>query len=203
MGTAKRNIANIVHGSTFKEPILKSQRNLSAITVSTALFALVGISAEASAQVISLMQNASPAIQVATSLGSVPSAHPAQLSDNGGRAFAASYDSAGRLNALKSTTGRNIADMRVAYDPNGRIQTVRFDNLYQLSFRYRSDGTEEITDPLGGRIVRASTGGAFLTQTSADPSGVLVETLRRVETLFTGIQAVAGLNAVAAATATQ
>jgi YD repeat-containing protein len=177
------------------------QRNLISITVLMLFCSLLGIGGPASGQVIPFMGSSSPAMQAtAAAQGGVPSGRPAQLIDSAGRAFAATYDSAGRLSALKATAGRNIADMRVGYDSSGRIQMVRFDNRYQLFFHYLSDGTEEITDPLGGRIVRASASGALVTQTASDPSGVLAETLRRVEALFTGIQPVAGLNAVAAAT---
>jgi YD repeat-containing protein len=166
---------------------------------------LFGIGIDASAQVISLAGNSSPAIQVqaAATQATASTGHPAQLVDATGRAFAATYDRAGRLSALKATTGRNIADTRVGYDSNGRIQIVRFDNRYQVFFHYRANGTEEVTDNLGGQIVRASAGGGLITQSSYDPSGVLAETLRRVEALFAGIQAVAGLNPVSVATATQ
>jgi YD repeat-containing protein len=176
------------------------QRNLISITALMLFCPLLGISGPASSQVIPLMGNSSPAMQSPAAQGGVPSGNPAQLIDSAGRAFAATYDSAGRLSALKATAGRNIADMRVGYDSNGRIQIVRFDNRYQLLFRYLSDGTQEITDPLGGRIVRASAGGVLVTQTTSDPSGALAETLRRLETLFTGIQPIAGLNAISAAT---
>jgi YD repeat-containing protein len=179
--------------------IVTPQRNLISVTALMLFGSLLGISGHASGQVIPLTGNSSPAMQATAAQSGVPSGHPTQVTDSAGRAFAASYDSAGRLSALKATAGRNIADMRVGYDSNGRIQMVRFDNRYQLLFRYPSDGTEEVTDPLGGRIVRVSTGGAFVAQTSADPSGALAETLRRLESLFTRIQPVSGLNAVPAA----
>lgn len=164
---------------------------------------LLAITGQASAQVIPLTGNSSPAMQATAVQGNVANGHPAQLDDSTGRAFAATYDTAGRLSALKATAGRNIADMHVAYDSTGRIQLVRFDNRYQLIFRYLADDTEEVTDLLGGRIVRSSASGAFVTQSSSDPTGALAETLRRVETLFTHIQPVAGLNASPAATVSQ
>jgi uncharacterized protein RhaS with RHS repeats len=156
------------------------------------------------AQVLQFSGGTSPAIQATTAQGVAASGLPAQLMDDTGRAFAAIYDNYGRLSALKKASGRNIADMLVGYDSNGRIQRVRFDNGYQLVFHYRSDGTEEVTDPLGGRLVRANMGGsALVTQTLSDPSGFLAETLKRVETLFAHIQPVPGLNPPPATSSSQ
>jgi YD repeat-containing protein len=139
-------------------------------------------------------------MQATSTQGVAASGTPAQLIDNAGHSFAISYDNKGRLTALRKTTGRNLANMLVAYDTNGRIQAVRFDNGYQLTFRYRSDGAEEVTDSFGGSIMRASNGGVLVPQSVSDSSGYLVTTLQRIEALFAFVQAVPGLNPVAGAT---
>lgn len=94
--------------------------------------------------------------------------------------------------------------MAVGYDANGRIQRVRFDNGYQLVFRYRAGGVEEVRDSLGGRLVRAPNGGATLViQSISDSSGYLAETLTRLEHLFGFVQPVLGLNTAPISTSSQ
>ena len=127
--------------------------------------------------------------------GLIAGTRPSQLKDAAGHRFATTYDGSGRLAGLKRTTGRNIADMMVGYDASGRIYVVRFDNGYHLLFHYSSDGTEAVTDPLGGQIVRLSTGGGpFVVQSTSDASGHLTEGLAQVERVFALVQTVPGLN---------
>ena len=135
-------------------------------------------------------------MQVASTASLAKATPPSQLTDSAGHTFTALYDDNGRLSTLKRTSGRNMADMAAAYDANGRIRTIRFDNGYQLFFRYRPDGTQEVTDILGGRIVRVPQGGgaALVPQSVSDPSKYLVEILRRIEAVFAQVQAVPGLN---------
>jgi YD repeat-containing protein len=169
-----------------------------------ALTSELALCATASAQALQFPGGTSPALQVASSAtvsarALATSAPPSRLTDSAGRAFALTYDANGRLAAVKKTSGRNIADMAVGYDANGRIQRVRFDNGYELVFQYRVDGAQEVRDSLGGRLLR--TGAPLVAQSITDPSGFLVETLNRIEKLFGMVEAIQGLNAAAASSA--
>jgi hypothetical protein len=148
---------------------------------------ITGSIATAQAQSIQFPAGGPPVI-AAPSISQVNgSGRPAMVVDSGtGRQFVASYDSSGRLVSLKSNRGRNAFDLRaIAYLPDGRIALVSFGNRYEIIFRNRNDGTQEIVDPLGGSIVRSqSSPGQFVNKSVTDPSGYLAPSLRRVEALF-------------------
>jgi hypothetical protein len=139
-----------------------------------------------------------PAVVAAPSVTQVDgSGRPAIVVDSGtGRQFVASYDSSGRLASLKSNRGRNAFDLRaINYLPDGRIALISFGNRYEIIFRNRNDGSQEIVDPLGGSIVRSqSSPGQFVNQSVSDPSGYLVPSLRRIEALFSLFGGLPGLS---------
>ena len=141
---------------------------------------------------------AGPPVVAAPSIGAVNgSGRPATVVDSGtSRQFVASYDSSGRLICLKSTHGRNAFDLRaIGYIPDGRIAFVSFGNRYEIIFRNRNDGTQEIVDPLGGSILRSqSSPGQYVNQSVTDPSGYLVPSLRRIEALFALFGGATGLS---------
>ena len=82
---------------------------------------------------------------------SVVNSHPQALADNQGRQVAITYDTNGRPVAFKVGPKLNIADMRMLYDPSGRIGAVRFANGYAVRFQYGANGTQTVSDVLGKR----------------------------------------------------
>lgn len=103
-----------------------------------------------------------------------------------GRQFAATYDTSGRLIALKSMQGRSAFDIRaLIYRPDGRLYTVCFGNQYQLGFRYLPNGDQAVRDNIGGEVIRAATtSGSFANKSVVDPSGLLVPSLSGLAGLF-------------------
>lgn len=157
------------------------------ICVLIGLVFAAGASASAYAQSIQFPAGGPPVIAAPSVMHVDGSGRPAMVVDSGtSRQFVASYDSSGRLESLKSNRGRNAFDLRtINYLPDGRIAFISFGNRYELIFRNRNDGTQEIVDPLGGSIVRSqSIPGQFVNKSVTDPSGYLVPSLRRVEALF-------------------
>jgi hypothetical protein len=145
-----------------------------------------------------------PAISAPSVMQADGAGRPAMVVDSGtGRQFIASYDSSGRLLSLKSTRGRNAFDLRsITYFSDGRIAIVSFGNRYEIIFRNRNDGSQEIVDPLGGSIVRSpSSSGQYVNESVSDPSGYLVPSLRRIEALFALFGGVPGLSTSATSVA--
>jgi hypothetical protein len=107
------------------------------------------------------------------------------------------------LVSLKSVVGRSAFNLRsINYLADGRISSVYFGNRYELDFRYRNDGTQNVVDPIGGSIVRTQTApGQFVTQTVLDPSGFLVPSLRRLEVLLARFGQVPGLSSATSSAA--
>jgi hypothetical protein len=156
----------------------------------------VGLIAAARGQSIQFPGELAPVISAPTVQAVDGSGRPGTVVDTStGRQFVASYDASSRLSSLKATAGRNALNLdAITYFPDGRVAIVTFGNRYELIFRYRSDGTQEIVDPLGGTIVRSQTGpGQFVTQSAVDPSGFLALSLRLLEALLSRFGPVPGL----------
>ncbi len=158
----------------------------------------LGAARVSQAQIVQFPGGTAPVITAASVKQSDAMGRPAVLSDvkTGGQ-FVPSYDAEGRLISLLSAKGRNAFDLRaVTYSPDGRLSFVSFGNRYELFFRYRADGTQEVADPLGGSILRVeSSRGQFEDKSVQDPSGYLVPSLQRLESLFLLFGSAPGLSA--------
>ena len=114
---------------------------------------------------------------------------------NSGKQFVATYDSSGRLQSLKSNAGHNAFDIvGISYLSDGRLRNLLFGNFYTLKFRYPAAGTEQVVDSFGNMIVRSqTTPGVYATQSVADPKGLLVPALTRLDHLFSYFSGAPGL----------
>jgi hypothetical protein len=156
----------------------------------------VGWIAAAQGQSIQFPGGLAPVISAPTVQAVDGSGRPGTVVDTStGRQFVASYDASSRLSSLKATAGRNTLNLdAITYLPDGRLAIVTFGNRYELIFKIRSDGTQEIIDSLGGAIVRSQTApGQFVIQSVVDPSGFLAPSLRLLEALFSHFGPVPGL----------